>query len=153
MNKEYKITQEGRVELEKELKELKSQRGAIAERIATARDFGDLSENDEYSAARAEQSQVEGRIDEIEDILQYAVIIKVQKSSTVKIGSTVELQLDGKKKSVTYTVVGPVEADPLEGKISDHSPIGQAVLGKKEGDTVEIETPKGMMTYTVVAVS
>src|SRR5664279_2450853 len=152
MKKEYQITAEGKAELEKELKELKGQRGAIAERIATARDFGDLSENDEYSAARAEPSQVEGRIEEIEDILQNAKIIKVTKSSTVRVGSTVELQLEGKKKAVKYTVVGPVEADPLEGKISDKSPIGQALLGKKQGDNVVIATPKGKSTYVVVTV-
>jgi transcription elongation factor GreA len=153
MKKEYQITQEGKADLEKELAELKGQRGAIAQRIATARDFGDLSENDEYSSARSEQSQVEGRIEEIEDILRNVVIIKYAKSSTIQVGSTVELMAEKAKKSVTYTVVGPVEADPLHGKISDQSPIGQAVLGKKQGDALEIETPKGVTIYTVVSVN
>lgn len=149
MNKVYQITESGQRELEGELEELKSRRGEIADKIAAARDFGDLSENAEYDAAREAQGLLETRITEIETILQNASIIQVGGSSTVALGSTVELEANG--KAVVYTVVGPVEADPLEGKVSNESPIGQALMGKAVGDTVTISTPKGELAYTVVA--
>lgn len=149
MNKVYQITESGQRELERELEELKSQRGEIADKIAAARDFGDLSENAEYDAAREAQGLLETRITEIETILQNASIIQAGSSSTVTLGSTVELEANG--KAVVYTVVGPVEADPLEGKVSNESPIGQALMGKTVGDTVTISTPKGELAYTVVA--
>ena len=117
MKKTYQITESGKADLEKELAELKGRRGEIAEKIAAARDFGDLSENAEYDAAREEQGLVETRILEIEDILQNAEIIKSNGSSSVGLGSTVELQCP--ERTVSYTVVGPVEADPLAGRISD----------------------------------
>ncbi len=146
MKKTYQITTEGKLELEAELLELKGRRSQIAEKIANARDYGDLSENSEYDSAREEQGLVESRVSEIEDILQNAEIIKVTKSSTIKVGSTVVLK-NGSR--VTYRIVGPVEADPLEGKISNQSPIGSALMGKKVGDKVTIKTPKGETTYTV----
>ena len=149
MNKVYQITESGQRELERELNELKSRRGEIADKIAAARDFGDLSENAEYDAAREAQGLLETRITEIETILQNASIIQAGNGSTVVLGSTVELEANG--KTVTYTVVGPVEADPLEGKVSNESPIGQALMGKAVGDTVTISTPKGELAYTVVA--
>ncbi|WLD46598.1 transcription elongation factor GreA [Candidatus Nanosynbacter lyticus] len=149
MNKVYQITESGQRELERELEELKSRRGEIADKIAAARDFGDLSENAEYDAAREAQGLLETRITEIETILQNASIIQAGSSSTVTLGSTVELEANG--KTVVYTVVGPVEADPLEGKVSNESPIGQALMGKAVGDTVTISTPKGELAYTVVA--
>ncbi len=149
MNKVYQITESGQRELERELEELKSRRGEIADKIAAARDFGDLSENAEYDAAREAQGLLETRITEIETILQNASIIQAGGSSTVVLGSTVELEANG--KTVVYTVVGPVEADPLEGKVSNESPIGQALMGKAVGDTVTISTPKGELAYTVVA--
>lgn len=151
MKKLYQITEEGKKELELELDELKSRRGAIADKIAEARDFGDLSENAEYDSAREEQGLVESRIAEIEDILLNAEIIKNGKSSKVALGSKVELKSG--TKTVTYVVVGPVEANPAEGKISNESPIGEAVMGKKVGDTAAITTPKGEITYDIVAVS
>lgn len=149
MNKVYQITESGQRELEGELEELKSRRGEIADKIAAARDFGDLSENAEYDAAREAQGLLETRITEIETILQNASIIQAGSSSTVVLGSTVELEANG--KTVVYTVVGPVEADPLEGKVSNESPIGQALMGKAVGDTVTISTPKGELAYAVVA--
>ena len=149
MNKVYQITESGQRELERELEELKSRRGEIADKIAAARDFGDLSENAEYDAAREAQGLLETRITEIETILQNASIIQAGSSSTVTLGSTVELEANG--KVVVYTVVGPVEADPLEGKVSNESPIGQALMGKAVGDMVTISTPKGELAYTVVA--
>ena len=149
MNKVYQITESGQRELERELEELKSRRGEIADKIAAARDFGDLSENAEYDAAREAQGLLETRITEIETILQNASIIQAGGSSTVVLGSTVELEANG--KTAVYTVVGPVEADPLEGKVSNESPIGQALMGKAVGDTVTISTPKGELAYAVVA--
>ena len=148
MKKQYQLTPEGKQALMKELEELKSRRGAIAEKIANARDYGDLSENAEYDAAREEQGQVESRISEIEEILLNADIIKAKKSSKIQVGSTVELSTNGTK--ATYTIVGPVEADPMNGKVSDKSPIGQALIGKKLGDKVTIKMPKGEIDYKVV---
>ena len=150
MKKHYHLTAEGKADLEIELSELIANRSDIAEKISNARDYGDLSENAEYDAAREEQGLLESRIAEVEEILQNADIIKPTKSSTVKVGSTVELK-NGSK--VTYRIVGPVEADPLEGKISNESPIGEALMGTKAGDKVTIKTPKGETTYTVVSVN
>jgi transcription elongation factor GreA len=151
MKKLYQITDEGKQELEAELEELKGRRGAIADKIAEARDFGDLSENAEYDTAREEQGLVESRIAEIEDILLNAELIKAGKSSKVTLGSKVELKTG--KKTVVYSIVGPVEADPLEGKISNESPIGEALMGKQVGDKVTITTPKGDISYEVVKIS
>lgn len=150
MKKTYQLTDAGRQELEKELVELKNRRGDIADKIAEARDYGDLSENAEYDAAREEQGLVETRIAEIEDVLMNAESIKNGSSDHVGLGS--EVTLKGSDKEVTYTVVGPVEADPVAGKVSNESPIGQALMGKKLGDTVEITTPKATTSYTVKAI-
>ncbi|HEU0266596.1 MAG TPA: transcription elongation factor GreA [Candidatus Saccharimonadaceae bacterium] len=150
MKKQFQLTSEGKKDLERELEELKSRRGAIAQKIAEARDYGDLSENAEYDAAREDQGIVETRVAEIEDILQNAEIIKASTGSHVVLGSTVELKTG--KKNFTYTIVGPVEADPMNGKISDESPIGKALMGKKPGDKATITTPKGDTTYEVVSV-
>ena len=139
MKKTVSLTKDGKAELEKELEELIAQRHAIAERIATARAFGDLSENEEYSSARSEQKQVENRILEIEEILKSAKIIRSASHDKVAMGATVTVSLGGKKN--TYSVVGAVEADPLNGRISDVSPIGRALMGKKVGD--EFELPNG----------
>ena len=133
MKKSVNLTKEGKAKLEKELNSLIAQRPAVAERIATARAFGDLSENEEYSAARAEQKQLENRILELEDILKNVKLIRGGTRSKVAIGATVTIRLGGKKQ--TYSIVGPVEADPLNGKISDQSPIGQALIGKKVDDS------------------
>ena len=148
MKKHYQITAEGKTELEQELVELKARRGEVADKISEARDFGDLSENAEYDAAREEQGLLETRIAEIEDILNNAEIIKSSGKKTVGLGSRVELK--NGSKTTTYTVVGPVEADPLVGKISNESPIGMALFGKKVGDSVTISTPKGDLTYEIV---
>ena len=154
MKKAYQLTPAGKLELEKELEELKSRRGHIAQKIADARDYGDLSENSEYNEARNEQAQVESRIAEIEEILQNASLITAKKKSdAVELGATVDLHHTETKKKVSYTIVGSVEADPLEGKISDESPIGQALMGKKVGDKVSIVTPGGHVGYEIAAIS
>lgn len=151
MKKLYKITNDGKKELEKELKELKSHRSAVTEKIAEARDFGDLSENAEYDVAREEQGLIETRISEIEGILQNADIIKTSAKSKVSLGSKVELKYG--KKEVIYTIVGPVEANPMEGRISDESPIGLALFGKQVGESATISTPKGKVTYEIASIS
>ncbi len=150
MKKHYQITAEGQKELEAELIELKSRRGEVADKISEARDFGDLSENAEYDAAREEQGLLETRIADIEDILNNADIIKASGRTTIGLGSQVELKNGA--KTFTYTVVGPVEADPLEGRVSNESPIGMALFGKKVDDKVTITTPKGEISYTVVSI-
>ena len=140
MKRTVNLTAEGKADLEKELEELIGQRPAIAERLATARAFGDLSENQEYSDARAEQKTVENRIAEIEEVLKNVTIIKAKKSDKVNIGSQVTINMGG--KDMTYFVVGPVEADPLEGKISHESPIGKELLGRKVGDEFDFNGKK-----------
>lgn len=151
MNKQYRLTTAGIKELEEELVTLIARRGPIADAIRTARELGDLSENAEYQAARQDQDRTESRISEIEHILRNAEAIKESKGDTkVRLGSRVTLKNDGKKKE--FQVVGTVEADPLEGKISDESPLGQAVIGKKVGDEVEIVTPIETATYKVVEI-
>ena len=147
MNKKFHLTKEGKKELEDELTQLTSRRKEIAERLQIARDYGDLSENAEYHSARDEQSSLEVRIAEIENILKNSEIIKRKKSSNVGLGSTVVLKNGGPDK--VFTVVGSVEANPLEGKISDESPIGQLLLGKSVGDSVEVENHNGKTLYTI----
>ncbi len=152
MNKQFHLTKEGVEELKTELDELLARRTPIAERIKTAREFGDLSENAEYSSARQEQEQVESRITEVEHILQNVEIIKKPRGDAkVQLGSTVKLRNDGKTKQ--FTVVGTVEADPLNGKVSDESPIGRALIGKTVGDKVEIKTPAETATYKITDIS
>lgn len=140
MKKTVNLTPAGKAELEQELAELVAQRPAIAERIATARAFGDLSENQEYTDARAEQKNVENRIIEIEEILKNAQLIETKKGGNITIGSTVIIDMAGKE--FTYTIVGPVEANPLEGKISHESPIGKELLGRKSGEDFDFNGKK-----------
>lgn len=149
MKKSFLLTKDGIAELRTELDQLITKRGDIADAIKTARELGDLSENAEYQSARSEQDRNESRIAEIENILLNAEIIKKPKGdSKVQLGSTVKLKGGGKSKE--FQIVGTVEADPLSGKISDESPIGQALLGKKEGESVEIKTPNDTTTYKIV---
>ena len=129
IKKSISLTAEGKKELEIELKNLIASRPQIAERIATARAFGDLSENEEYSSARNEQKIAEGRILEIQDILKNAKIIRGGKKDSAVLGVTVELDMGGRK--VEYTLVGPTEANPLEGKISNESPVGQTAFPRR----------------------
>ena len=140
IKKTISLTATGKKELEQELAELIKGRPAIAEKIATARSFGDLSENEEYSSARNEQKMAENRIAEIQEILKNAKVIRGGKRDKVALGATVNLTLSGKK--MEYTLVGPTEANPLEGKISNESPIGKALMGHKAGDTFEYNGKK-----------
>lgn len=149
ISKAFRLTEQGIAELETELQHCIAERSNIAERIKTAREFGDLSENAEYQIARQEQEKNDSRISEIEHILANVEVIKAPNGdSKVQLGSKVTLK-DGGGKTKEFQVVGTVEADPLEGKISDESPIGQALLGKAVGDDVEIKTPASVTTYVV----
>lgn len=153
MNKQFRLTRDGINELTEERDTLVAQRKTIAEHIKSAREFGDLGENAEYSAARQEQDRNEARITEIEHILQNVEIIKAPRGARqVQLGSTVKLKGQGSKIKM-FQVVGTMEADPLNGKISDESPIGQALLGKKEGDKVKIETLTDVTTYKIEHIS
>ena len=152
MKKEFRLTKDGVKELEQEVKTLNDAKPKVVEQLKSARSQGDLSENAAYHAARGELESMEVRIGEIEHILRNVEIIKAPKSNgAVKIGSTVELKT-GEGKT-TFKVVGSVEANPGEGKISDESPIGVALLGKKVGEDVEIQLPAGASVYKVQAIS
>jgi transcription elongation factor GreA len=152
MKKWFYVTEVGVEELRSELRELMLRRAPIAERIRSAREFGDLSENAEYTAARQEQEHVENRISKLESILQNIKIIDTPRGvGEVQLGSRVKL--DGGGKASQFQVVGTLEADPLNGKISDESPIGQTLLGKKKGDQVEIKKPGGAVSYIIVDIA
>lgn len=152
MKKQFHLTAEGVEELKQERAKLVSQRAEVAERIKTAREFGDLKENTEYSVARDDQAKQESRISEIERILESVEIISRPKNANiVELGNTVKLVGNGKDKMLS--IVGSVEADPMEGKISDESPIGKALLGKKLGEEVEIVTPTETTKYKIASIS
>lgn len=149
--KVFHITKQGKEDLEKELKELIDSRSDVADEIAAARENGDLSENAEYTAAREKQSRVEARIAEIEGILDGAQIIKSDGDGTISLGDHVVVSQDGKESA--FDVVGAIEADPANNKISHESPLGAALMGKKVGDEISITTPKGEKVYKVVSVN
>ena len=150
MKKQFRLTQQGVEELKSELDELTGQRAEIADRIKTAREFGDLSENAEYSSARQDHDRNEARIAELEHILANVQVITTPKlNGKVVLGSKVKLKSANGKFVKDFQVVGTVEADPIEGKISDESPIGQALLGKKVGESVEIKTPTETVMYNI----
>ena len=152
MAEEVLLTKEGKEELEKRLEYLKvTKRAEITERIKTAREFGDLSENAEYDAAKNEQAMIEGEILEIENKLKYAVIIKdgAVKKGTVSLGSKVDFADEDTGEAFSYEIVGTTEADVEMGRISNESPIGNALLGHKAGDKVRIPVPAGYMNIIV----
>ena len=153
MKQVFNITEKGKQELEAELEQLISSRKEISEEVAVARDFGDLKEKSEYDAARKKQGLAESRIAEIENILQNAEIIKGGAKNQVTLGNEVSLKNLENQKVVRYYVVGPVVANPLEGKISNESPIGQQLMGKKLGQEVEISTPKATIKYEIIEIN
>lgn len=149
------LTQERYDEIVREVNKLKTEdRKRVAERLKNAKDLGDLSENFDYHDAREEQSRLEGRIHELEELLRNSIIIKkVVGNSTVKIGGRVTVARLGEGANETaFTIVGSSEAKPAEGFISNESPLGRALLGKKVGDTVTVMTPKGAAAYQVVKI-
>ena len=151
MHKEVALTAEGQARLEQELIHLETvRRQEIGERIKEAKEFGDISENSEYDDAKNEQAFVEGRIMELEDILSKAQIIADHvPTDEVRIGAKVTIRIDG-GATETYQIVGSAEADPKAGRISNQSPIGRALLGKKIGDEISVTAPDGVEEVAVV---
>lgn len=151
------ITEAKRKELELELVDLKGpKRKKILENLAYAKSLGDLSENAEYHQTREDQAKLEERIAKIEQILQSSEVVsdKDMGGDTINIGSKVVVQKDGdKKEEKTYIIVGSEEADMSEGKISNRSPFGEALFGKKKGDKISFDTPNGAVNYTIISVS
>lgn len=150
MDKKIYLTKKGYQKLQQELEHLlNNERKAVAERIKTAKEHGDLSENSEYSDAKDQQSFIEGRILEIEHILKNAEIIDDDhvNCDSVKLGCTVHLEAE--EKTLQYKIVGSAEADPMNGYISNESPIGKALMGKKQGEVVEVEVPAGKKKYRI----
>lgn len=149
-------TEAGLRALKEELDYLKNtKRNEVKENLAIARSFGDLSENSEYDEAKNEQSKVESRINELEDIILHTVVVEESAldHSTIHLGSTVLLREIATGKEKKYAIVGSNEANPIEGRISDRSPIGSAILGKKAGDEVTVAAPKGDKKYVIVEVT
>ena len=148
------LTKESLEKTKKQLEELKTiKRREIAERIQTAKDLGDLSENAEYAAAKEDQSFNESKILELENTLNNAVIIENKRQkNVVSIGSRVKVKINNNQEQ-EYVIVGDNDIDPFNGKISHRSPLGQAFLGKKVGDSSEVKVPKGIMKFEIVSIS
>ncbi|CDB24718.1 transcription elongation factor GreA [Clostridium sp. CAG:557] len=156
MTKQVLMTDEGLKNLEAELEELKAvKRKEIAEKIKVALSFGDLSENSEYDEAKNEQAIVEARIASIENMLKNVKIINEDELSTeiIHVGSKVKVRDIDFDDICEYKIVGSSEADPVNGRISDESPVGKGLIGHKVGEKVEIETPAGSMSYEVLEIS
>lgn len=153
-NNEILITAEGLEELKLELENLKTvKRKQVAERIKTALAFGDISENAEYDEAKNEQARVEERIAKLENMVKYAKIIEEDEDhDVINIGSKVEVKDIEFDEIMKYTIVGSAEADPFKGKISNVSPLGKALIGKKAGDTIEVLSPAGVaIKYEIIS--
>ncbi len=152
-NTDY-ITKEKKRELELELADLKGpKRKKILENLEYSKSLGDLKENAEYHQTREDQGKLEERILKIEQILQSSEVVSTHGGDTVEIGSTVVVQKEGTKDNKTYIIVGSEEANTAEGKISNKSPFGEALLGKKKGDKVSFSTPGGQVDYKIISVA
>jgi len=152
--KEFLLTSEGFLDLETELNKLKTEdRPRIIEAIKEARAQGDLSENADYDAARDEQAKIEARIQELEYMLEHAKIIEKASGDRVDVGTTVTVQYIDDEDEEVYSIVGALEADPFENKISNESPIGQAIMNKKVGDIVPVESPNGSYDIKIVKIA
>lgn len=152
-DKQIILTQDGLKKLEEELENLKSvKRREVAERIKVAIGYGDISENSEYEDAKNEQAFIEGRIITLEKMLRNARIINNDEidTDTVSIGSTVIVEDMEFGDTMEYAIVGTAESDPLQNKISNESPLGKAILGKKQGTVVEVNVPAGIISYKIV---
>jgi transcription elongation factor GreA len=151
--KEY-LTKEKYDELKKELEYLKTEkRKEVAEDLEYAKSLGDLSENAEYHEARDVQANTEDRISKLENLLKSAEIVSLHHSEKVGVGSTVKIQKAGAKESREYKVVGTEEADMAQGKLSISAPLGEAMMGKKKGDSFSVVTPNGKISYTIVDIA
>ena len=157
--KQYFVTEEGLHALEKELEYLKTvRRKEVAEKIKVALSFGNLSENSEYDEAKNDQAIMEARIADVEVMLKNAVVINESElnNETVHIGSKIEVEIEtaaGRKSTRDFKIVGSNEADPRNGKISDESAVGKALIGAKVGQTVDVETPAGISKYQIITIS
>ena len=150
------VSQEGYDKLEEELNYLKTEkRTEIAERIKVARGFGDLSENSENDEAKNAQAENEGKIAELENKIRYAKIIDESEidTKTVQVGNIVKVYDEEFEEEVTYTIVGSTEVDLAQNKISNESPVGAALIGKKKNDVVEVKVPAGTMKYKILAIT
>lgn len=150
------LTRDGMAKLEAELEVLTTQgRKDIAERINAAKELGDISESGEYEDAKNQQAHLEGRIREIKSILSRAQLIEEEQNGhgEVRVGSRVTVRVDGENEDETWTIVGSAEARPREGKISNESPIGSALLGKRPRQKVTVQTPSGQTKLTVVKIN
>lgn len=150
------LTRDGKTRLEAELKELTTvERRHVADRINAAKELGDISESGEYEDAKKSQSLLEGRIRELKNMLSNAALIEEEEahsSREVRIGSSVTVRFDGDDEEETWTIVGSAEASPREGRISNESPIGSAILGKKVRQKATVQTPNGAMKLTIVKI-
>ena len=155
MAKEYKITSLRLHDLEKELTYLKTTREReIADMIAEARSYGDLSENSEYDAAKNEQAKLYGRIAEIEDVLTHAVIIEDENEATGRVGLGCTITVENESGNrFSYRITGSQEANPMEGKLSDDSPFGRAAVGKSAGESFTYKAPNGTYTLKIIEVT
>ncbi len=142
------LTQDGFNDLQAEVNDLKAKLPQAVDRVAKAREHGDLSENSEYHAAREDLAFIQGRIEELEDVLGHAAIIKTSNSDAVSLGSLVTV-LTQDDQEITFTIVGEYEADPNKKKISHDSPLGKALFGKKVTEKVEYEAPVGKIIYKI----
>ena len=155
-SKQMMYTKEGFAALLEELKYLKgTKREEVKEAIATARSFGDLSENSEYDEARNEQAKVEARIKELEELIDNALVVDetAVDTSVISIGSTVKVFNKNTNKEIEYNIVGSNEADPINRRISDQSPIGRALMGKSAGDELGVDAPNGIINLKVIEVT
>ena len=153
--KENILTKEGYNTLKKEIEYLSTtRRREVAERIKTAREFGDIAENAEYDSAKNEQAMLEARIAKLEERLASSRVIEKREISkdVVSVGSTVRLRDVDAKQTFEYRIVGSAEANPAQSKLSNESPVGKAIIGHKKGETVEVTTPRGSMKYKILEI-
>ncbi len=156
MAKQIIVTEEGLKKLKEELEYLKTtKRKEVVEAIRVALSFGDLSENSEYDEAKNEQAKTEARINELEESLKHVKVISDSEvtTDTVNVGNRVKVYDEEFEEEILYTIVGSTEADPLEDKISDQSPIGAALIGRQVGETVEVTTPGGVISLKILEIS
>lgn len=155
-NKQVKLTEDGLKQLEEELEYLKTKkRKEVSEKIKVALGFGNISENSEYDEAKNEQAQVEARIVSVENMLKNAIVIDESERDTskVELGATVTIHDIEFDEDITYKIVGSTEADPDEGRLSDESPLGKSLMGKAEGEMIDVDAPAGVIQYKILKIS
>ena len=147
---EVKLTYEGYEKVKQDYLDLLARRPGVLTRMVTAREMGDLSENAGYHAAKEELGSIDRRLRDLKLIIRFADVVKSEGKNVVDFGSKVVVEAQGAKRE--YTIVGAMEADPMQGKMSDVSPIGSALIGKKIGEVVEVEIPNGKVSYKILAI-